>query len=255
MISLLDHPTISGKYLFPQSRKLKRPFVARVNNVELACFQRIVDKSGFTLIHFHGNGEAVADYVPFMVDVFEDMGLNQLFVEYRAYGGSSGEAQLVAMLADGEAVMQAAGIAPEKAVVFGRSIGSLYAIELAHRQPSVAGLIIESGIADPYERFLTYANLESAGISKSDVQAEVAKHFNHASKLSGYTNPLLILHAENDRLIDISHAERNDAWAGSKHKRLVRFPNGDHNTIFPANMNQYIAAVKEFVKGLGPLGH
>jgi alpha-beta hydrolase superfamily lysophospholipase len=197
MISLLDHPSISGKYLFPQNRKLKRPFVVRVNNVELACFQRIVDNSGFTLIHFHGNGEAVADYVPFMADVFEDMGLNQLFVEYRAYGGSSGEAKLVAMLADGEAVMQ------------------------------------------------------SAGISESDVRAEVAKHFNHQSKLSGYTNPLLILHAENDRLIDMSHAERNEAWAGSKHKRLVRFPNGDHNTIFPANMNPYIAAVKEFVEGLG----
>jgi alpha-beta hydrolase superfamily lysophospholipase len=197
MISLLDHPSISGKYLFPQNRKLKRPFVVRVNNVELACFQRIVDNSGFTLIHFHGNGEAVADYVPFMADVFEDMGLNQLFVEYRAYGGSSGEAKLVAMLADGEAVMQA------------------------------------------------------AGISESDVLAEVAKHFNHQSKLSGYTNPLLILHAENDRLIDISHAERNEAWAGSKYKRLVRFPNGDHNTIFPANMNPYIAAVKEFVEGLG----
>jgi alpha-beta hydrolase superfamily lysophospholipase len=197
MISLLDHPSISGKYLFPQNRKLKRPFVVRVNNVELACFQRIVDNSGFTLIHFHGNGEAVADYVPFMADVFEDMGLNQLFVEYRAYGGSSGEAKLVAMLADGEAVMQA------------------------------------------------------AGISESDVLAEVAKHFNNQSKLSGYTNPLLILHAENDRLIDISHAERNEAWAGSKYKRLVRFPNGDHNTIFPANMNPYIAAVKEFVEGLG----
>jgi pimeloyl-ACP methyl ester carboxylesterase len=186
-----------------------------------------------------------------MADVFEDMGLNQLFVEYRAYGGSSGEAKLVAMLADGEAVMQAAGIAPEQAVVFGRSIGSFYAIELAHRQPSVAGLIIESGIADPYERFLTYSNLESAGISESDVRAEVAKHFNHQSKLSGYTNPLLILHAENDRLIDMSHAERNEAWAGSKYKRLVRFPNGDHNTIFPANMNPYIATVKEFVEGLG----
>lgn len=197
MISLLDHPSISGKYLFPQNRKLKRPFVVRVNNVELACFQRIVDNSGFTLIHFHGNGEAVVDYVPFMADVFEDMGLNQLFVEYRAYGGSSGEAKLVAMLADGEAVMQA------------------------------------------------------AGISESDVRAEVAKHFNHQSKLSGYTNPLLILHAENDRLIDMSHAERNEAWAGSKYKRLVRFPNGDHNTIFPANMNPYIAAVKEFVEGLG----
>ena len=114
MISILDHPSISGRYLFPQDRTLQRPFVARV---KLACFHRIVDESGFTLIHFHGNGEAVADYVPHMADVFEDIGLNQLFVEYREYGGSSGEAKLVAMLADGESVMQAAGIDPKKAVV------------------------------------------------------------------------------------------------------------------------------------------
>ena len=111
MISILDHPSISGRYLFPQDRTLKRPFVVGVNNIELACFHRIVDENGFTLIHFHGNGEAVADYVPHMADVFEDIGLNQLFVEYREYGGSSGEAKLVAMLADGETVMQAAGIA------------------------------------------------------------------------------------------------------------------------------------------------
>jgi alpha-beta hydrolase superfamily lysophospholipase len=126
----------------------------------------------------------------------------------------------------------------------------LYAIELAHRQPSVAGLIIESGIADPYERLLTYADLESAGISESDVQAEVAKHFNHKSNLSGYTNPLLILHTENDGLIDISHAERNYEWSSSTQKRVVRFPKGNHNTIFRANMNPYISAVKEFVEGL-----
>jgi pimeloyl-ACP methyl ester carboxylesterase len=250
MTSILDHQSISGKCLFPQDRTLKRPFVASVNNIELACYRRINDASGFTLIHFHGNGEAVADYVPFMADVFENMGLNQLFIEYREHGGSSGEAKLVAMLADGESVMQAAGIAPEKAVVFGRSIGSLYAIELAYRQPSVAGLIIESGIADPYERLLTYADLESAGISESDVQAEVAKHFNHKSNLSGYTNPLLILHTENDGLIDISHAERNYEWSSSTQKRVVRFPKGNHNTIFRANMNPYISAVKEFVEGL-----
>jgi hypothetical protein len=57
-----------------------------------------------------------------------------LFVEYRQYGGASGEAKFVAILADGESVMQAAVILPEKAVVFGRSMGSLYANELASRQ-------------------------------------------------------------------------------------------------------------------------
>ena len=54
---------------------------------------RIVDPRHFTMIHFHGNGEAVADYVPFMADVFADMGLNSLFVEYREYGGSTGQAE------------------------------------------------------------------------------------------------------------------------------------------------------------------
>lgn len=250
MTSILDHQAISGKYLFPQDRKLRRPLWISVNNVKLACYRKMIDPSAFTLIHFHGNGEAVADYVPFMTDVFEEMDVNQLFIEYRDYGGSSGQAELVAMLDDGEAVMQAVGIAPESAIVFGRSIGSLYAIELAYRQPSIAGLIIESGIADPSERFLTYADLEFSGISESDVRVEVAKYFDHQLKLSSYTNPLLIMHTENDGLIDISHAERNFEWAGSKQKSLVRFPKGNHNSIFPSNKKHYIAAVTEFIDEL-----
>jgi len=83
---------------------------------------------------------------------------------------------------------------------------------------------LESGIADPAERFLTYADLTAAGITEGDVIAEVERHFNHEKKLSEYKNPLLILHTENDGMIDISHAERNYQWAGSTQKRLVRFP-------------------------------
>ena len=250
MSSILDHSSISGKYFFPQQRALKSPFWVRVEDVELACYHRVVDASGFTLIHFHGNGESVADYVPTMANLFGGLGLNQLFVEYREYGGSTGQAQLVAMLGDGEAVMRAAGVAPEKAIVFGRSLGSLYAIELASKHPGIAGLIIESGIADPCERFLTYADLDSSGTSEAEVQAEVAKHFDHKTKLSAYTHPLLILHTENDGLIDISHAERNYAWAASQPKRLARFSKGNHNTIFRANADDYLDELKEFIAEL-----
>lgn len=248
--SILDDPAISGRYLFPQDRTVHDPFMVKADGAELACYQRIVDPEAFTMIHFHGNGEAVADYVPFMADVFAEIGLNSLFVEYRAYGGSSGEAKLVAMLGDGEAAMTAAGVTPEKAIVFGRSIGSLYAIELAHRQPNIAGLIIESGIANPAERFLADAELESAGFDEDAVNRDVKRHFNHKEKLSGYTHPLLTLHTENDGLIDISHAERNHKWAGSRQKRLVRFPRGNHNTIFGANENEYLAAVGSFVRSV-----
>jgi pimeloyl-ACP methyl ester carboxylesterase len=241
--SILDDPAISGRYLFPQNRTVTDPFMINVDGAELACYRRIVDHDAFTIIHFHGNGEAVADYVPFMADVFADMDLNSLFVEYRDYGGSSGEAKLVAMLGDGEAAMNAAGVSPENAIVFGRSIGSLYAIELAHRQPSIAGLVIESGIANPSERFLAYADLDSADFDETDVHTEVKRYFNHKKKLSAYTQPLLILHTENDGLVDISHAERNHKWAGSRQKQLVRFLRGNHNTIFRANQRDYLDAV------------
>ena len=249
--SILDHPAISGHYLFPQPRCVDDPFMVEATDAELACYRKVIDPGKFTVVHFHGNGEAVADYIPDMADLFADLGLNSLFVEYREYGGSTGQARLVSMLGDGEAAIKAAGLAPEKVIAFGRSIGSLYAIELVHRQPAVAGLIIESGIADASERFLRYADLTAAGVSESDVVAEVKRHFHHKKKLSSYRNPLLILHTENDGLIDISHAERNHRWAGSTQKRLVRFPVGNHNTIFGINAREYLAAIRSFVDAMG----
>ena len=106
--SILDHPAISGRYLFPQPRYVDDPFMVEVADVKLACFRRIIDPDKFTMVHFHGNGEAVADYVPNMAEMFADLDLNSLFVEYREYGSSTGLAQLVSMLGDGEAAIKAA---------------------------------------------------------------------------------------------------------------------------------------------------
>ena len=112
-ISILDHPAVSGCYLFPQDRFVKAPFLVNVPGAVLVCARNIIDPSWLTLVHFHGNGEAVADYVPWMAREFSALGLNSLFVEYREYGRSTGRAQLAAMLGDGEAVIAAAGLAPD----------------------------------------------------------------------------------------------------------------------------------------------
>lgn len=246
--SILDHPAISGCYLYPQDRSVQGPFLVDVQGIRLACYNRVVDPDRFTLVHFHGNGEAVADYVPWMADAIVALGLNAFFVEYRQYGDSTGKAQLVAMLGDGEAAIKAAAIPFEKVIAFGRSIGSLYAIELVSRQPSIAGLILESGIANPAERFLARADLSSTPFTQADVVAEARRFFDHERKLSGYSNPLLILHTEHDGLIEISHAERNYRWAASSQKKLVRFPVGNHNSIMGDNQDEYFQAVFDFVK-------
>jgi alpha-beta hydrolase superfamily lysophospholipase len=248
MHTILDHPAISGRYLFPQSRYIDEPFIVQVNGAELACYRRMVDPKAFTLVHFHGNGEAVADYVPWMADDLAALGLNSLFVEYRQYGRSTGDAHLASMLGDGEAVIVAAGMSPEKVIAFGRSIGSLYAVELVHRQPAIAGLILESGIADASDRFLDRVDLSGTGVTVPDAITEMKRAFNQERKLSGYRNPVLVLHAQHDRLLDISHAEWNHRWAGSSQKHLVRLPFGDHNSIMEANRDAYFDALSQFVK-------
>ncbi len=98
--------------------------------------------------------------MPAMSETLAGLGLNRLFVEYREYGGSTEQDQLVAMLGDGQAALESAQVPPGRATVFGRSISSLYAIELASREPGIGGLTLESGIADPSERFLVYADLD-----------------------------------------------------------------------------------------------
>ncbi len=58
------------------------------------------------------------------------------------------------------------------------------------------------------------------------------------------------MHTEHDGMVDISHAERNYQWAGSTQKRLVRFPVGNHNTIFGMNVQEYLAAMAEFTDAI-----
>ncbi|MFO0902225.1 MAG: alpha/beta hydrolase [Pirellulales bacterium] len=245
---ILDHPAVSGCYLFPQDRCVRNPWNVEVSGATLACCRRIVDPAALTLVHFHGNGEAVADYIPEWADALAAMRINSLFVEYREYGDSTGCAQLVAMLGDGEAVLEAAGLAPENVVAFGRSIGSLYAIELAARRPQLAGLVLESGIADPAERFLKYADFSQAPFTRDDVRAAAHRCFHHERKLASYRGPLLVLHADHDHLVDASHAERNFRWCGSDRKKLVRFPVGDHNSIHHYNYDEYQRELRDFLQ-------
>ena len=64
-----------------------------------------------------------------------DLGVNVLFVEYRGYGASSGEPGLARLLDDVPVIVQALPVPPNQLVAFGRSLGSLYAIDLVNRFP------------------------------------------------------------------------------------------------------------------------
>ena len=215
----------------------------------LGCYYHLHDPHALTVVHFHGNGETVADYLGEFAEQFDRMGVNLLLAEYRGYGMSNGKPALASMLQDVGRIVSAAGVPQEKLIFFGRSLGSLYAIHGIKLFPQAAGLIIESGIADPLERLLLRVTPQELGVSLEELQEEVLRLMDNRGKLSGYGGKTLVMHTRNDGLVDVSHGERIYGWAGGE-KELKIFERGDHNSILQVNEREYFALVDRFIRSM-----
>jgi pimeloyl-ACP methyl ester carboxylesterase len=246
---ILDHPIISQRYFFPRVAKIKHPFWVETQGASLACSYHQTDPKAHTLVHFHGNGEVVADYLDGFPALMGRMGCNCFLAEYRGYGGSTGVPQLGRMLADVRPTITALKQPHGKLILFGRSVGSLFAIKAAEHFPEVAGLILESAIADPLERLLLRVQPEELGATSAEMTAVVTQAIPIRQSMERFTKPALILHTRCDGLIDCSHAERLAAWCGGP-VRLEIFTRGNHNDIMFANGPQYFALIKEFIDSL-----
>jgi uncharacterized protein len=243
---ILDHPVLMSRYFYPWPNHFDEPFFVHGDGFRLGCRYRHVSAELPTIIHFHGNGESVADYLGDFENRIASLGANLLLAEYRGYGMSTGEPGLAAMLDDVRLVTEASGVPPDKIIFFGRSLGSLYAVHGASLYPQAAGLIIESGLADPLERILVRVNPQELGVTMESLQAAVASSLNQQQKLSSFTGQLLLLHTRMDDLVAVAHAERLYAWA-QEPKQLIVFDRGDHNTILAVNEKAYFCAVERFI--------
>lgn len=246
---LLDHPLIADRYFFPRPGHCPEPFWVDCGDARLACYYRRIDPGAGTLVHFHGNGEIIDDYLDDFVDLVAGMGWNCLLVEYRGYGRSSGRPELGKMLADVPRVIGALGQPPGNLVFFGRSVGSIFALEAVARFPDAAGLVLESGIADLLERLLLRLAPGELGVGWPELATAVKTQCDHREKLRNYAGPVLVLHASRDSLVDISHGERLYQWAAGP-KRMLRFDRGDHNNVMVINAREYFSALREFLSSL-----
>jgi hypothetical protein len=159
---------------------------------------------------------------------------------------SDGEPGLAAMLDDVRLVTEASGVPPEKIIFFGRSLGSLYAVHGVFLYPQAAGLIVESGLAEPLERILVRIEPHHVGATMDSLKEAVARHLNQKRKIASFRGRLLILHTQNDDLVSVSHAENLYEWA-QKPKELLIFERGDHNNIMAVNSESYFRAVAKFL--------
>lgn len=240
---------ISERYFFPQPAKPFEPCWVDCGEAQLACYNHQPHPNAPTLVYFHGNGEVVTDSMYHFLPAVEEMGYNLFLAEYRGYGQSTGTPELATMLADVGPMLKATGQPPEKLVLFGRSLGSIYALHGAATVPGIAGLIVESGIADVLERLLFRVTPEELGVTRAQLAAAVASLMDHQAKLARYRGASLFLHTRHDELVGVWHGQQLYQWANEP-KKLIIFERGGHNDILFHNLAEYFEAMQDFINGL-----
>jgi hypothetical protein len=199
------------------------------------------------IVFFHGNGEIAPDYDD-MAPLYHRAGASLLVIDYRGYGWSTGKPLISAIPADVAAVaaglssiVAQAGLGTVMLVAMGRSLGSAYAIELAHLHPELLkGLIIESGFSNAIA-LLARLGMSAAGL------AGLPDPIGNARKLEAITLPLLVIHGERDVLIPHSNGEELFRASAAKDKRMLSIRRAGHNDLLYYGMAEYFAAVAQFV--------
>ena len=194
------------------------------------------------VIYFGGNAEEVSAQI---VDAAALAPWSVAALNYRGYGRSEGTPSQAALTADAllvyDRLAARADIDAERIVVFGRSLGSGVAVQLAARRP-VRALILVS----PFDSLRSIARKTYPFVP---VTAMLRHPFDSLALAPRIAAPLLVLAGERDHLIPPAHSRRlADLWAGPHRFELVA--EAAHNDIHVAP--RYWPAMQEFLATLAP---
>ena len=257
LLQRIDHQAVNSAIFFPRpdpgypappgSEEL---CISVADELSLAARYHPAEPSLPTVLHFHGNGEIVADYDD-IAPMYHAAGASLVSVDYRGYGLSTGTPSVRGLIEDAPVVLDylieylGARGHTGPLVVMGRSLGSAPAIELAStRGEQLSGLIVERGFAQ------TAPLLGLFGISLDTLGLRDIAGLDNEDKMTEVLLPLLVLHAEGDNLLPPWNAERIHDCAASRDKRLVTIPNADHNTIIAFGGDRYWGAINQFLQAL-----
>ncbi|HKG12825.1 MAG TPA: alpha/beta hydrolase [Pyrinomonadaceae bacterium] len=199
-----------------------------------------------SVIYFHGNGGNLS-YCDWVGAGLAARGFDVLVFDYRGYGRSEGEPVGERELyADADAAYDFAtkgrGVAPGKLVLYGQSLGTAAAIDLASRRECGA-LVAESGLssaADMAGAIMPWLPRFARGLTKNKLDS--------ASKMARVSCPVLVVHGSRDELIPAEQGRRLfDAAREPKQLRIVE--GAGHNDLSGVGGGEYLDSLADFARG------
>ena len=203
-----------------------------------------VENPRASLLFLHGNAGNISHRLESLAQLNE-LGLAVLILDYRGYGRSEGRPSEAGTALDADAgwrwLKEESGQDPQRLVIFGRSLGSAVAAELA-RRTDPAALILESP-------FRSVPDLGQKLYPWLPVRPLARLQYPTVEYVTQRQMPLLVIHSETDEIIPFSEGQAVYEAARSPKELLVI--QGGHNTGFLESQATYLPAIDEFLKSAG----
>lgn len=195
------------------------------------------------MLIFHGNaGNISSDGRPEHYARLMALGLNVAAFDYRGYGESGGEPTEAGLYLDADAayafLRDSLGVPPDRIVIFGHSLGSAVAVDLAGRVPA-RGLVLEGA-------FSSGPDVAQRAYWFVPVRRLMRSRFASAEKIGRVRGPKLFLHARRDEVVPLDLGRRLFAEAGDP-KAFVEL-DGGHSDAYLADSSRYFGALAAFLR-------
>jgi fermentation-respiration switch protein FrsA (DUF1100 family) len=198
---------------------------------------------GITVLVMPGNAGSRADRAP-LARRLAAKGFAVLLLDYRGYGGNSGSPSENGLIIDARAArayLVDHGVAPERLIYFGESLGAAVAIRLAAEQPP-AGLVLRSPFTD-------LAAVGARHYPLLPVRLLLRDRF-PVTKLIGQVRvPVVVVYGSADTIVPPEQSAAVAAAAGGP-VRAVEIAGADHNDAALLESNELVAAVVDLARSL-----
>lgn len=196
------------------------------DRLELLAWHRAPETEGLpTLVYLHGNAGHIG-HRGGKVKPYLDAGYGVLLVSWRGYGGNPGSPTEEGLYHDARAALdflEAQGVPPERIVIYGESIGSGPAVQVATER-KIGALVLEAPLtsaADVAQRHYWYMPARYMVLDRYDSLAKIGR----------VKAPLFIFHGERDRVVPVDMS-RSLLAAASEPKDSRFYAEAGHNNLY-----------------------
>mmetsp|Transcript_44304 Transcript_44304/g.128100 ORF Transcript_44304/g.128100 Transcript_44304/m.128100 type:complete len:282 (-) Transcript_44304:118-963(-) len=154
-----------------------------------------------TILYSHANAEDLLDVQETLHRLSVELNVNVLGYDYHGYGLSGGSCSEAGCCDAARACYEyllEQGAERSNIVLMGRSLGTGPTVDLAAREPGVAGVVLQSPLLSVLRTRL------SEGLANA---MEGADLFDNGSKISSVACPVFVVHGSDDRVVPREHGE------------------------------------------------